>query len=62
MEKARKLLEKENLHLRVFSVGQFITVIAEETTRKGYISYESFPRLLNLIREHYLGKTVTCSF
>ena len=61
-EQNRQLLVKENFRLRVFSVSQFLFEIAEDTTKKAQISYESFPRLVKLIIENYLGQIITCSF
>ena len=53
-EKNRKLLVKENLHLRFFQLAsQFLAAIAEETTKKTHISYESLPRLVKLFLEKY---------
>ena len=39
--------------------SQFLAAIAEETTKKAYISYESFPRFVKLFIENYPGYAVT---
>ena len=35
--------------------SQFLTAIAEQTTKKAYISYKLFPRLVKLFLEQYPG-------
>ena len=35
--------------------SQFLTAVAEETTKKAYISYKLFPRVKKLFLEHYPG-------
>ena len=60
-EKNRQLLVKENLLLCFFSINQFFVAIEEETTKKAYISYESFTSSVKLFLENYSGQITTCN-
>ena len=60
-EKNRWLLVKENLCFRFFLVSQLFTATAEKTNKKAQISYKSFPRLVKLFIQNYLGQTDTCN-